>query len=64
MRTVVKEMLGWMKGTSGVPLGSILALVKFLNVYISDMMEAVSSLGSLFTDDPMIIRKMGTEEDC
>ena len=58
MRTVVKdEKSEWMEVKSGVPQGSVLAVIMFL-IYVNDMTEGINSYISLFGDDQKLIIKI------
>ena len=55
MRTVIKDQKSeWCSVKSGVPQGSVLALVIFL-VYVNDMTEGMNSYMSLFIDDAKLL---------
>ncbi len=64
MRTVGRDEKSELREvTSGVPQGSVLALIMFL-IYINDMPDGVGSYISLFADDAKLLRKISTHKDC
>ena len=63
MRTVIRDTKSeWRKVTSGVPQGSVLALLMFL-IYVNDLPEGLSSYINLFADDVKLLRKVNSQED-
>ena len=63
MRRAVKdEKSEWREVKSGVPQGSVLAIM-FL-VYVNDMTEGVNSYISLFADYAKLLRKIRNHKDC
>ena len=64
MRTVVKDEKSELRGIkSGVPQGSVLAMIVFL-VYVNDKTEGINSYISPFEDDRKLLRKIRNHKDC
>ena len=64
MRTVGKDEKSERREVkSGIPQGSVLALIMFL-IYANDMTEGVSSYISLFADDAKLLRKIENHKEC